>query len=712
MAAQGTSTATILFTDVVGTTVLRARIGEGAAHRLFIGHQRTIGQLIARHGGRVIKTGGDGVMAAFDAASEAVNAAIVLQEALSEESPDLFARIGIAAGDVGWEDDDCFGLPAVTAERLRAIAESGEILVSQTVRLLAGDRAGDRYEHRGTIEVKGRPEPVDAFAVGWQRLDGATHGQAEARPPLPLALAVTSAYPFVGREDAVATVERAWDEARDGPGRVVLISGEAGAGKTRLAAELSRILHAQDACVLYGGCDPDLALPYQPWVQAVDHLLPSLPRESFPGVTAESLAPLASLLSHFPWPGARSRRVSVDADAERYRTYQAFSAALTESVDRWPTLLVLDDLHWAGPQTLALLRHLVHSGLPARLLLVGTFRDTADQIGEPLAGCLADLRRVDVVTRARLAGLDVGAIERFVADASGLPFDEQLRQVAVQLADRSGGNAFYLGELWHNLVASGGVSLDGGKVSVLEPPRPAAVPEGVREVVGERLARLSDPARRIVDLAALAGHRVDLQVLEEASNMSTDDIDGAITELVNAGVLVQVGGTALVYRFVHTLVRDCVVSEMLPQARARLHFTLARAIETAFQADRKPVLAELAGHYAAAGGPLDKISYYGRRAAGQAMRAAAYDEARSHLSIVLEHTPRSAERSQALVELAAVDLRDAGSTRAEPPHSRRSRSPPSSATPRQQPTPLSPTSCPCTSPAFLEGREPTCSALR
>ncbi len=126
----------------------------------------------------------------------------------------------------------------------------------------------------------------------------------------------------------------------------------------------------------------------------------ALPRESLPGATAEALAPLASLLSHAQWLGASSRRVSIDADAERYRTYQAFSAALAESVDRWPTLLVLDDLHWAGPQTLALLRHLVRAGLPAGLLVVGTFRDTGDEISEPLAGCLADLRRVDGVTRA------------------------------------------------------------------------------------------------------------------------------------------------------------------------------------------------------------------------------------------------------------------------------------------------------------------------
>ena len=132
---------------------------------------------------------------------------------------------------------------------------------------------------------------------------------------------------------------------------------------------------------------------------------------------------------------------------------------------RWPTVVVLDDLHWAGAQTLALLRHLARSGLPPGLLVVGTFRDTGDELTEPLAACLADLRRVDaaVTTAARWTDLDDDAIERFVTEAIGHPLDDDFTDLAAELGTRSGGNAFYLGELWRHLVASGAVGLADGR---------------------------------------------------------------------------------------------------------------------------------------------------------------------------------------------------------------------------------------------------------
>ncbi len=169
MPEPGTATATVLFTDVVGSTEVRARLGENAADRLFVEHQRELGRVIAHHGGRVVKAAGDGVMAAFVSASAAVRAAIGLQEQVSRTEPELAVRVGVAAGDVAWEGDDCFGLPVVVASRLQAAAAGGQIFVTHIVRLLAGDRAGDRYEPLGALELKGLPEPVEAFAVQWDQ---------------------------------------------------------------------------------------------------------------------------------------------------------------------------------------------------------------------------------------------------------------------------------------------------------------------------------------------------------------------------------------------------------------------------------------------------------------------------------------------------------------------------------------------------------------
>src|SRR5262245_5212425 len=149
---MATSTATILFTDVESSTAVRAQVGEAAADRLFVDLERRLSASVERRAGRVLKTAGDGVMAAFESASEAVNAAVDIQRAVAGREDGLRMRIGIAAGDVSWEGNDCFGLPVVTAARLQAHAEPGHVLVSQTVRLLAGERADADFTSVGALE--------------------------------------------------------------------------------------------------------------------------------------------------------------------------------------------------------------------------------------------------------------------------------------------------------------------------------------------------------------------------------------------------------------------------------------------------------------------------------------------------------------------------------------------------------------------------------
>ena len=166
--------------------------------------------------------------------------------------------------------------------------------------------------------------------------------------------------------------------ATTGAGQVVLLGGEVGTGKTRLATEFGRVVHRAGGAVLLGICDDDLALPYQPWVQGVDQLLASLDPASVGADLAARLAPLSQLAVHVERVVPAPPAATADPDAARYRLYEAFAVALAEAAARWPTVVVLDDLHWAGAQTLALLRHLARSGMPGRLLVVGTFRDTGD----------------------------------------------------------------------------------------------------------------------------------------------------------------------------------------------------------------------------------------------------------------------------------------------------------------------------------------------
>jgi DNA-binding CsgD family transcriptional regulator/tetratricopeptide (TPR) repeat protein len=629
----------------------------GATDGLTAGHRRHLGDVVRRHGGRSIASTGDGSVATFDAASRAIEAAAAAQQ-LVAATADPGLRIGIAAGDVTWQAGECAGLPVITATRLQVEAGAGEILVSHVVRLLAGDRVGESCEPVGPLLLDDVPGPTDAFTIGWRRKT-TVEGGTIAAPPLPLAWRPPLAHALVGRSAAMASLERAWALAASGSGQIVLLGGEVGTGKTRLATEFGRAVHHAGGAVLLGTCDDDLALPYQPWVQAVDQLLATLDPTTVDADLAARLAPLSQLAVHLERVVPSRPTTTTDPETARYRLYEAFGVALGESAARWPTVVVLDDLHWAGAQTLALLRHLARTGLPGRLVVVGTFRDTSDELTEPLAACLADLRRVEAVTRLRLDALDGAAVERFVADAVGHDLDAQLTGLAAELGARSGGNAFFVGELWRHLVATRAVASSHGRWSVHDVAAATTIPDSVREVVGARLARLSPAARRVIELAAVAGQRVDLDVLARALDVTADELDATLGELVSAGLLTATDATSLVYRFEHSLVRETVEAAVAPGARRRAHLAIAEALEDVHAADRRPVLAELARHLAAAApiAPVDTAVYYARRAAAQAARSAAYDEAASHLSAALALGPPPVERARVLVDLATADLR-------------------------------------------------------
>ena len=343
------------------------------------------------------------------------------------------------------------------------------------------------------------------------------------------------------------------------------------------------------------------------------------------------------------------------------------TACSPRSVGRAPVVLVLDDLHWAGRPTLALLRHLAHWGDAERVLVIGTFRDTGDEVTEPLASCLADLRRLDGIARIHLGGLDETSVEHLVASAIGQDLDAGLRRPGHHpraahrrerlLRRRALGPP---GEHRRGparrrpLVGAGGATRHG---------RPGQHPRGRGRPGGEA----APAARAVLELVAAAGHHAELRTLLLAARQGADTgstasaIGTALDELVAAGVLVSVDGTVPGYQFGHALVRDTVEAGVAPLARARLHLRIAEALEAVYEADRRPVLAELAQQFAAGAaltGP-DKAVYYCRRAAAQAMRLAAYASAISHLETALALVmPGSRSHAELLVDRGSAELRD------------------------------------------------------
>src|SRR5205807_1332355 len=228
---NGTQTVTVLVTDLVGSTELRVALGEDGAEKLRRRHDALLGQAVTGHQGTLVKGLGDGVLALFPSAADAIAAAVEMQQSVDAEwarsDAPVAIRVGVSGGDVTLEDGDCFGTPVVEASRLCAVAQGGQILVAELVRLLARGRGNHTFEDAGLRELKGLPEAVPTFTVGWDRLPSA------GSVPMPAALN-THESSLVGRDVELDTALRSWKSALEGERRVVLLAGEPGIGKTRL----------------------------------------------------------------------------------------------------------------------------------------------------------------------------------------------------------------------------------------------------------------------------------------------------------------------------------------------------------------------------------------------------------------------------------------------------------------------------------------------
>ncbi|MGH9035209.1 MAG: adenylate/guanylate cyclase domain-containing protein, partial [Acidimicrobiia bacterium] len=251
-----TGTATVLFTDLVGSTELMTRLGESAFDDLRRTHFTALRRAIQRTGGEVIKTLGDGILAIFASAGDAVACGVAMQQAVARQAAAIDApvaiRIGISLGDVSVEEGDVFGAPVVEAARLVDAAGPGQILASAIVRAVAGGRSAVPFTDVTALALKGLPAPVPACEVGWESFPANI---------VPLPTLLTDIGPiFVAREEQVERLEQLWKEAVTGDLRLALLAGEPGVGKTRLAAELAGRVHDLGGTVLAGRCDEDLGV--------------------------------------------------------------------------------------------------------------------------------------------------------------------------------------------------------------------------------------------------------------------------------------------------------------------------------------------------------------------------------------------------------------------------------------------------------------------
>jgi len=628
-----TDTVAILFTDLVGSTETVATLGEEEAERLRKAHFDLVRQAIADHGGTEVKNLGDGFMVAFAAASEAIAGAVAIQQAVERHNrrgrgAPLAVRAGVAVGEVTCEESDYFGTPVVEASRLCARAGGGRVLVTDMARALAGGRGGHRFDPLGPTELKGLPEPVMVYEVGWEAL-------AEAAPPLPARLAVDRSRAFVGRSAERELIEHAWKDTEQGARRLVFLAGEPGIGKTRLATEIALYAHRRGGVVLLGTCDEDVAVPYQPFVEGLRHLVTVCPDEELAEGLAGRGGELTRLLPELTRriPGLPPLQ-DADADAERYLLFSAVADLLATVCRRRPVLVILDDLHWATKPTLLLLKYLARSAEPMALLVIGTYRDSDIGRGHPLTELLAELRRDGGVDRLALRGLSDAEAVTLMESGAGHDLEGTELEMAHAVHAEADGNPFFMGELLRHLIETGELVRDRdrwtyhGDVGV-------GIPDSVREVIGHRVSRLGEPAERLLTLGAVIGREFDAGVLAAVAEMDRAVVVEALAEAQRAAVVREVKASPGRFDFVHALIRHTLYDELGPARRIEAHRAVAEALESlSTTADN---VAELAYHWLAATpavgvqpAEVTKAADYAERAGVEAMDSLAYEEAVLH----------------------------------------------------------------------------------
>jgi class 3 adenylate cyclase len=634
--------ATILLTDLVGSTRLATSVGPARADELRDEHFELLRDAIASFGGREIKNTGDGMMVAFSSASAAVRCAVAMQQRFErryrQAEQSLHVRIGLGAGESTVKDGDYFGMPSIEAARLCAQTPADGILVSALVHALAGRCEGIEFLPAGELELKGFEERVTALSVSWAPL--AEETGAASRWPLPAVLRSVPPIAYVGRLQERAALAQATKLARSGERQVVLLAGEPGIGKTRLASFAAHGCHAEGFAVCWGGCSDELAVPYEPWIEVCSQLVQDAPADLLDAHVKRHGGELSRLVRDL---GDHVRALpapqSSDPETERYLLFNAVVDLLREAAERVPVCLVLDDLHWADAQSLALLKHLLRPVEQGPLQVIAAYRDSDLGKDHALTGVLADLRALQGVQRIALRGLGEEDVAEIMTAVAGHELEHDGIALAGQISEETDGNPFFVGEILRGLSESGALFFDAatGRWRV-DRPETLALPESVREVIERRVERLGNDALEALRLAAVIGRSFDLDLLSAAIDVNQPALLDRLEDAVAASILTESSEQIGRFRFVHALIKQTLYDGLGATRRALLHQRVAEALEELHPDDPSQHLAELAQHWrlAAVSVQTEKAIAYARLAGERALAELAPGEAVRWFSQALE----------------------------------------------------------------------------
>ena len=620
---------TVMFCDLVGSTALSARLDPEDLREVIGAYHRCVAKIIAESDGFVSRYMGDGVLVYFgypqaheDDAERAVRAGLGAIDAVSRldvKSVRLQTRVGIATGLVvvgdligegSAQEQSVIGETPNLAARLQTLAEPDAVVIAAGTRRLVGDLF--EYRHLGAVEVKGIAEPVPA----WQVLRPSVIASRFE------ALRGSELTRLIGRNEEIDLLLRRWARAKAGDGQVVLVSGEAGIGKSRIAAELEGRLHAEPHLRLRYFCSPyhqnSALFPFidqlgrasgfasdDPPAAKLVKLKALLARAAPPEEDVAFLADLLSLpaLESHPLPDLSPQR-------KKQRTMEALIRQLEGLVRQQLVLMVFEDAHWMDPTSRELLDLTVERVRSLPVLLVVTFRPEfqSSWIGQP---------QVTMLMLNRLDRRDRTALVEQIAGGKPLP-----AEVVGQIADRTDGVPLFVEEFTKSVLESGVLREEADCYVLDRTLPPLAIPTTLQDSLMARLDRLAS-VRLVAQIGAAIGREFSYSLLRAVSRLSDGELEAALARLIASELVFQRGAPPeAVYTFKHALVQDAAHGSLLRSSRQQLHAQIADALETHSPElmDSQPEL--FARHYAEAGLVEKSVAYWGRAGRRSAARSA------------------------------------------------------------------------------------------
>jgi tetratricopeptide (TPR) repeat protein len=407
---------------------------------------------------------------------------------------------------------------------------------------------------------------------------------------------------FVGRERELAELRSGLDDVSAGHGRLYLLSGEPGIGKTRLAEEISNDASARGMRVLWGRCWEGGGAPaYWPFIQILRACIDDRDGEQLKALLGSGASEIARLIAELKLslPSLEETKATTDSESARFRLFDAVAMLLKNVARNGPLLIVVDDLHDADHPSLQMLRFVARAAKDVPLLMICTYRDAEVKRSPQLGKLVGDLIREG--RSLSLTGLSKAEVGDLVASRTGRAADERL---VADLYRATDGNALYVEGVVRLLESGGRPEQAGSDRGGFK------IPDGVRESIRRQLAALSDDANSLVSIASVIGNEFDMRLLERVFGRAQEQLVEQTDEAVRLGVL-RSGAPGFARRqFSHALIREVLYDDLPVSRRIELHRDIAAVIEQIYESDLKPHLAELARHLTEAGTAAKAIDFW------------------------------------------------------------------------------------------------------